>query len=340
MSETPEKRVRARAVFRSELPLRVVPARVEEDAVLKTARMLAPLSEREEHELACELMAVAKRYQNSVRLRAKMVARPHTGPTLRSLAEQSRSLWRSLTASTTEHHVTAVLAPLTVRSFEAGVDAINAAAEIFEHVSELLDADAPAGDDSPPLGADLSRTATKAATLASMLLNLPMRCEWELVLLQQYEPMMPEPSAMIDGAHLVRELTFNVSRLSLAASQLVSQRRGPSSNTPQMLAVLELKALFERRTRLPATHSAKSGSWYSGCPKSPFGLFAMEAFKLMESDRHRRRGLAEAITSAVWPSRDSARAASIPAQRAERRRAARGALVSASLQTSRPAPDQ
>ena len=338
MSETSERRVRARAVFRSELPLRVLPSRAEEEGLHTTALMLAPRSEREKHEIVDELRRVATRYQNSVRQRANAVAKPNIGPTLRSIAKQSKDLSLSLNAPTVRSRIDAVLQALIVRPSEIGVDAIHAAAEVFEHVGDVLDANASHGEEDALAQADLRRTAAQAAALARMLLNLPMSCEWELVLLQQYEPMMPEPSVPADGAELLRELTLRVAKLALAASQLISQRRGPAPNTAQMIAVLELKSLFERQIGSPATHSAKSGRWYAGCPKSPFGLFAAEAFKIMELNKHRRRGLSDAITFAVWPSRASAKAASILVQRAERDRAARQALLNASLQTSRPPP--
>jgi hypothetical protein len=341
MSGTPGKRTRARAVFRSELPLRVLPAVVEEQALHLAARMVAqPI--QNDREIADELLRVATRYQNSVKLRANFVTKLAVGPTLRSLAAQSASLSQCLSERTVRHHVDTHLELLPVRNFEAGVDAIHAAAEIVEHVGDVLGVNASVG---PSLANEvahaetrLSRAAEIATVLARMLTNLPMRCEWELVLLQQYEVLMPAPSGKAEGAHFVRELTSNLTRHALAAAELISQIRGPSPNTPQMLAVLELKSIFERRTGSPATQSMKSGRTYSGRPESRFGLFATAAFNMMEPDERRRRGLSEAITSAVWPSRSCAKAIDVAAQANDREHAVYEALQKASLQTSRPRP--
>jgi hypothetical protein len=301
--------------------------------------MLAP-SEQEERELVGELMRIAARYQNSVELRASMVTKPNIGPTLRSLAEQSVTLSQSLSDASTENHIAAVLAPLTVRSFKAGTDAIHVAAEVLEHVGEVLNRHvclrSDPGEQIAERWANMSRTAAQAETLARMLTNLPIRCEWELVLLQQYEALVPDPSSIVDRVQFVRELTSNLTRLCLAASELVSQKRGPDCNTPQMLAVLELKSVFERRAGLQATHSTKSGRAYSGRPESSFGVFATAAFEMMEPDARRRRGLSEAITFAVWPSRGFTKAADIPAQTADRELAIREALLKASVTNFSP----
>ena len=343
MSGTPAKRVRASAEFRSELPLPVLPPAVEQQALSVAARMVAQPNE-DAREVADELLDVAKRYQNSVNFRASSVAKPSITPTLRSLADHSASLSQALSERTISQYVDIHLERLTARTFEPGVDAIQAAAEILDHVGDVLSVDACLGahdaNDLAKAEAHLNRAAETASTVARMLTNLPMGCEWELVLLQQYDALMPPPSGSVVGAHLVRELTTNLTRLALAAAELVSQVRGPRPNTPQMLAILELKSIFERRTGTRATHSMKSGRMYSGLPESSFGLFATAAFKMMESDARRRRGLSEAIASAVWQCRSPLNPGDASAQATERERAVYAALHRAALQTSRPLPDQ
>lgn len=275
-------------------------------------------------------------------LRARSVAKPNISPTLRSLAEHSASLSQLLSEGTIRRYIDSCLQPLTARTFEPGVDAIQAAAEILEHVGDLLSmTGCPGLGDAKDLvngKAGLNGAVETAIRVAAMLTNLPMACEWELVLLQQYSPLMPSPFSSGDGAHRVRELTTNLTRLALAAADLVTQVRGPRPNTPQMLAVLELKGIFERQTGTRATHSMKSDRVYSGVPESSFGLFATAAFKMMESDARRQRGLAEAIASAVWQRRNDLKAGGASAQAAERERAAYAALERAALQTSRPSP--
>jgi len=330
-------------MFRSELPLRVLPALVDEQALHAAARMVAQPNQ-DEREIANELLRVATRYQNSVKLRASSVTRPNISPTLRSLAEQAVSLSQLLSERTISHYVDTHLELLAVRNFEPGVDAIHAAAEILEHVGDVLSVNASLGfsvaNKVAHAEAQLNRAAEIATLLARMLTNLPMNCEWQLVLLQQYEALMPALSGEAEGAHLVRELTSNLTRHALAAAELVSQIRGPGANTTQMLAVLELKSIFERRTGSPATHSMKSGRTYSGRPESSFGLFATAAIKMMEPDARRRRGLSEAIASAVWQGRSHSRSRDVSAQAIERERAVYAALRRASLQTSRPRPDR
>lgn len=330
-------------MFRSELPLRVLPAIIAQQALDDAARMIAQPN-NDAREIADELLHVATRYQNSVNLRASSVAKPNISPTLRSLAKQSAGLSQSLSERTTRQYVDIHLEPLTARTCDPGVDAVQAAAEILEQVGYLLSVDASLtpGDanDLAKTEADLNRAAEMATTVAWMLTNLPMSCEWELVLLQQYDALMPSPSCRDDGPHLVRELTTNLTRHALAAAEVVSQKRGPAPNTPQMLAVLELKSIFERRTGTQATHSMKSGRMYTGLPESSFGLFATAAFKMMESDARRRRGLSEAIASAAWQRRSRSKAGDVSAQTAARERAVYEALQRASLQTSRPRPDR
>lgn len=303
-----ETRRRPRARFTTELPRRVPTIDRGNSSFDQLVECLAscPIEQAQARD---ELLLIARDYRFSRDLELARISRPDTAETLRVISRSGRSVVASLDGLSSEANnaLEIMMSGVAKLDWESGIQALDTLAEVLQGVWE-------AGFDlmrgnmhSKALAADETLKLMVAATriAACRLSSLPDAAKWWLVLMQQYEKLGPSPDPAVANVASIAEACADLSGLAGAAAELSKADRGPRSSTAQMRAVIRLKELYETVTGRKASHSQKAGRHYTGALKSDFGRFAESAFHIMEQQPSLRRGLAEAISYAVWRCRSA-----------------------------------
>lgn len=299
----PQPRRRARARFTTELPRRVPPIVRDDtsfDHLVEYLTSIPALRERARE----NLLLIARDYRFSRDLNLARVSRSDTAETLRAISSSGRSVVESLDGLSSEasEALETLIPGVGELDWEPGIKALDTLAEVllgfseaaFDLVQGTLQLRLAEGDRT------LTPVVNATETAGRQLSCFPDAAKWWLVVMQQYEKLAPDPNTSSGDLAAIGKVCTNLSRLAGAAAEVSKADRGPRSSTAQMRAVQRLKDLYEAATGRKATNSLKSGRHYTGVFESEFGRFAENAFHSMEPDSTLRRGLAQAVSYAVW----------------------------------------
>ena len=304
----PEARRRPRAEFTTELPRRV-PAIDQGDTSFDQLVYCLASSPSGRATAREELLLIARDYRFSRSLELTRTSRSDTAETLRAISRSGRSVVTGLDGLSSEatSALDIMMSGVAELDWEPGIQAIDTLAEVLQGLSEA-GLDLMRGNSQLKLsdGDDtLEPLVAATRTAARQLSCFPDAAKWWLVVLQGRVKLEPTGDLSEGNVALIREACMDLSRLAGVAAEVSKADRGPRSSTAQMRAVHRMKELYETITGRKASHSQKAGRHYTGALKSEFGQFAEAAFFLMEPQDSLRRGLAEAVSYAVWESRSA-----------------------------------
>lgn len=288
-------RRRARAVLRTELPIRASSAADFEERVKSAFAHLhdAP------PDAPARLAMIARTYHDGRRMEAQKIARPDCRKSLEAVANLAVELSEAVNLLPEEHRQNlGALAKAELRGVRSRPFLPN---EIGRTLEELAEIDLRRWLPATRAGIEpiLAGFGLLAGELADRCSNLPQDAEWLLIELQQYISLVPNDAAEAEYLH---RLAFTLGKLAAVAAELMKSDRGPRSDTVQMQAVKALKVEFERGGE-KATHNSKGKEGYSGHATTPFGRFVHQFFANVDSQDKHRRGLDDAIAFACWESR-------------------------------------
>ena len=256
-----------------------------------------------------DLLLIARDYRFSRDLDLGRISRPDTAETLRAISLSGRSVVASLErlSSQATSALEVMMSGVAELDWEPGIQALDTLAEVLHGASEagfdLMQGNVQLrmfdGDDTLAPMVDATRIA------ARQLSCFPDAAKWWLVVLQGRAKLGPARDLSVGNVALIRVACGDLSSLAGAAAEVSKADRGPRSSTAQMRAVGRLKELYETITGRKATNSQKAGRHYTGVLESQFGRFAETAFELMEPRLSLRRGLAAAVSYAVWECRSA-----------------------------------
>jgi hypothetical protein len=175
--------------------------------------------------------------------------------------------------------------------------------EQWLHMTDLAKAVAELAEDlsisnTLNLGVDAPVTSSLIASLeelAMRLANLPMSAEWELIILQEGNPLSDHAQdGSLNLAGLLKWLTGACESVRAAV-----QKRGTASDTVQMRAVADLAALYGRLLPRAPTFSVRESRVYTGVPRTAFGCMVKAFFEEFEPEPAKRRGLRSACMWAI-----------------------------------------
>lgn len=256
-----------------------------------------------------ELLIIGRDYRFSRHLELTRISRSDTAETLRAISRSGRAVVTGLDGLSPE--ATSALAPMmsgvAELDWEPGIQAIDTLAEVLEGASEA-GSDIMRGISQVKVSegdATLEPFIAATRTAARQLSCFPDAAKWWLVVLQGRVELGPTGDPPVGDIGLIRGACADLSRLAGVAAELSKADRGPRSSTAQMRAVHRLRGLYETFTGAKVTNSQKVGRHYTGALESEFGRFAEAAFQSMEPQASLRRGLAEAVSFAVWGCRSA-----------------------------------
>lgn len=304
----PEARRRPRAKFITELPRRVLPVNRDNTSFDQLVECLAssPSARAPARE---EMLLIARDYRFSRDLELARISRSDIAETLRAISLSGRSVVVSLDGLSAEaiSALEVMMPEIAELDWEPGIQALDTLAELLHGLSEagydLMQENTRLRVSEGDETLESMVAATQAA--ARQLSCYPDAAKWSLVVVQGYAELGPRDDHPVGNVALLRDACVDLSRLAGAAAQVSKADRGPRSSTAQMRAVHRLKGLYEAVTGKKASHTQRVGRHYTGALKSDFGCFAERAFHLMEPQPSLRRGLAEAISYAVWGCRSA-----------------------------------
>ncbi len=256
-----------------------------------------------------ELLLIARDYRFSRDLELARISRSDTAETLRVISRSGRSAAASLDGLSAEvtSALEVMMSGVAELDWEPGIQALDTLAEVLDAVSEAgFDMQQGNSQLNVSEGVDTLQAMVAATrTAARQLSCFPDAAKWWLVVLQGSANLAPTGDLSEGNVALIRGACTNLSRLAGAAAEVSKADRGPRSSTAQMRAVHRLRGLYETVTGRTVTNSQKVGRCYTGVLESEFGRFAEAAFRLMEPQPALRRGLAEAVSYAVWDCRSA-----------------------------------
>jgi hypothetical protein len=292
-------RRRAKAVLRTELPVRASDARAFEPILERALDLLS----NPDSEALARLAMIARTYHDGRQMEARKVKRPDCRKSLEALSATCIALSEVLTAMPEEHR--RFLDGMIRGELHAASDRPFLPNGIGHALVEIAEIDLRRLLPNTPTAMEpvLARFELLATELADRCMRLPQDAEWLLIELQQYCPSSPDEEA---GDECLHWLIETVGRLAHVAAELMKSDRGPRSDRVQMRAVQALKAEFEAAGGT-ATHNAKGKEGYTGEATTPFGRFVHVFFADLETENRLRRGLDEAIAFVCWESRQRGR---------------------------------
>lgn len=303
-------RRRPKPKFVTEPPVRVPPFNEADSSFDELVEKLPAASSDKKARARAHLLLVSREYRISRDLELARVSRSDAAATLRVIGDTGQLLIEALDqlSSDTSAALESMVWGVGQLDWNPGIQAIDTLASMLESVSETAEylTQINMKKRLNYLDPALAKFVSATRVAASQLGCFPDRAKWSLVLMQQYAELGPHLDSGADDLPLIRATCDNLRLLSMAAAELSKSDRGPQSSTAQMVAVQNLRGFYEWATGKKVTHSRKKGRHYTGALESKFGKFAEAAFYQMEPDPYLRRGLAEAVSYAVWPGRSQA----------------------------------
>jgi len=314
MDRSADRRMRAKAQFRSELPLPVRQAELDPTKLSEVAGLLGPIH-------ICpalvekRLLEIATQYRHSRKLERDRVTRPVANKCLHEVHQQARWICEQLDRLTKDCHAALEfeldgLAPMPCHP---GQESLEISAHVFEQLALAADFVSTRGENITNK-TDLRAIQKSADLLAQMVSSLPSDAEWALVLMQQYTWSSYPPDCTFRGLTFLRDLARWLELTTAAAFEASKFDRGPKSDTALTRTVQDLRLLYETATGAGVSHFTRNGRLYVGMARSHFGKFASSAVNLIDPELRTKRGINDAISYAVWPSRAAHRALEVQRQ--------------------------